>query len=156
MGSYRALQTLSLLQAGFTRGVGFALFVPRPLPGIPSVLSLPEGHNLLHLPGVHQVAPDLCMYGARDQHPVTVVHFRAKLSGLKLACNRPSTSRQWKDLSGRPQAAVLPHFPSFHRLLADGTSAAMREVPMPLAISMAVVRAAVDEGRAPPLSRPPY
>ena len=96
------------------------------------------------------------MYGTHDQHPVTVVYFRVKLSGLMLTCNHPSTSRQWKDLSGRPQAAVLPHFPSFHRSLIDGTSAAMREVPMPLAISMAIVRAAVSEGRAPPLSRPPY
>ena len=155
MGSYHALQTLSLLQAGWTRGVGFALVLPRPLPGIPSVLSLPEGHNLLHLPGVQQTSPDLCMYGTHDQHPATVVYFRVKLSGLSLTCNHPSTSRQWKDLSGRPQAAVLPHLPNFRRALADGTSAAMREVPMPLAISMAVVRAAVNEGLATPHSRPP-
>ena len=153
MGSYHALQTLSLLQAAVKRGVGFALFVPRPLPGLPTILNLPEGHNLLHLSGVYQASPDLCMYGARDQHPVTVVYFRVKLSGLERVCNHPSTAKQWKDLNGRSQAAVLPHFPVFHRLLADGTSAAMREVPMPLATSLAVVRAAVDQGRAPPLPR---
>ena len=90
------------------------------------------------------------MYGTYDQHSTSVVYFRVKLSGLNLTCNHPSTTRQWKGLSGRPQTAVLPHLPDFRLSLADGTSAAMREVPMPLAMSLAIVKAAVNEGRATP------
>ena len=93
---------------------------------------------------------DLCMYGTYDQHSTSVVYFGLKLSGLNLTCNHPSTTRQWKGLSGRPQTAVLPHLPDFRLSLVDGTSAAMREVPMPLAMSLASVKAAVNEGRATP------
>ena len=131
-GTYHALQTIALLQASWVCGVGSATLVPPLDPDAPSVLHLPEGHTLLRLPGVRVPTPDLCTYGARDPHPAPVASFRVNLAGRSFSCNQPPIPRQWRDLSGRPQAGTLSHFPEFRRALADGSSAATREAPLPL------------------------
>ena len=46
-------QTVATLQARRAAGVGFARFVLQPLPGPPSIFSLPEGVALLRLPGAY-------------------------------------------------------------------------------------------------------
>ena len=140
------------LQGGVERIVGFASVVPRPPSGVPSALGLPRDTPCCTSQG-SRGRPRIVYVGTHGQHTTSVVDFRVKLSGLNLTCNHPSTTRQWKGLSGRPQTAVLPHSPDFRLSLVDGTSAALREAPMPLSTSLATVKAAVNEGRAtPPLA----
>ena len=133
---------------------GSPWFASQPSPGLPSILRLPEGVTLLRRPGLHTVTPDLCKDGGQGPAPCHCRILPVDLTGLASSATAFAANRRGRtvlSVSGqRP-----PPLPPVHRL--SRPILGCRREPLPLwPPPRAVVRAAVNDGRASPAVLPDW